>query len=256
MITAVLYVGQPVIRGTAWEPAIWERAMRAVQVFVLIIGLLSSSQMLFAIPISLVEVIIIAERTATLFGIHDKQEEDEAIESAWRLYRAEHPGTVLGQVAIGSDYPVSNLPALSTTLLTFFFMDSQTGLPDIGPAVTFVVYEANLNPLTPNVYTPLGISSDAAAQFALPYTVAGFEPLIRAHPFDAIGQPVFIGGEGGENVAVGFGVVINGVPEPSTILFVSSAILALGSFARARRTSPRAGTFHLKSGLTRFDNAR
>jgi len=107
--------------------------------------------------------------------------------------------------------------------LSFEYIDPATGLPATGPAVSSVVYEANLDPANPNDLVPIGTSSDNASNFAITWQSSGFEPMIEAIPYDASDDPIVIPGVDGENSAVGLNVALN-VPDSSP----TSLLLGLG----------------------------
>lgn len=157
---------------------------------------------------------------------------------AGQRYHIEQSGRI-GRTMLAGLSPVGRFGTGTSVSLTFDFIDPGTGQPNGGPAITCVEYAVNLDPETPSVFTPVGESSDAADGFAVPFTVTGYEPVIRATPFDASGDPIFIDGLDGQNVAVGYaGVIPPGVvPEPSTgwaMAPVMSTLIWL-----VRRRSPR-----------------
>lgn len=174
-------------------------------------------------------------RLGTVEGTYDFGQEHTLIEFAWQQYLQQQKNKVpavlfVGQAEIDGAYPSQVfLPPGTNTTLSFQFIDTTAGLPVAGPAVASVVYDANVDPKTPNVFVPIGTSTDAATHFSLSYTVSGEEPDIRATPYDSFGQPVFIDGVNGENVAVGSVVAL--VPEPS----ISLGLISGGAFLLKRR---------------------
>ena len=83
--------------------------------------------------------------------------------------------------------------------------------------MTSVFYEVNLDPDAPTTFVPIAISSDANTNFALPFTISGFEPLIRATTFGPLGLPIVITEQSGVNLALGTVVAIpTAIPEPDT----------------------------------------
>jgi hypothetical protein len=95
------------------------------------------------------------------------------------------------------------------------------------------MYEVNIDPFSDS-YLPLGTATDPKTNFAFSFTVTGFEPDIRATPFN-LGVPVFVRGVDGFNAAVG-DVVILPASEPSTILLLLGAGLAYIMATLKRRT--------------------
>ncbi|MBI3837757.1 MAG: PEP-CTERM sorting domain-containing protein [Planctomycetia bacterium] len=132
----------------------------------------------------------------------------------------------IGQAILKGQFPAAMLDPGTTGTLTFQYIDPTTSLPTAGPTVTEVDYSANLDPNNPSVYTPLGFSSDAGSNFALPYTMGLSEAEIRATPLGP-GGAIFIGGLGGFNVAEGYVAAI--VPEPAAwlLLGIGASLLAM-----------------------------
>jgi hypothetical protein len=141
---------------------------------------------------------------------------------------------LIGQPRIAGSYPYSSVADGQSTTVDFRFVDPNTLLPMASDVVTAVFYEVNLDPTTTD-FVPLGTSSDASTQFALPFVVTGFEPLIRAIPLDASGTPVFMVGVDGSNVAQG--LVLNfsiPVAEPPTFLSLLVGLAALAGLRRRK----------------------
>jgi hypothetical protein len=170
-----------------------------------------------------------ADRQSTKRGTSTPQQERERIRSAYFEYLAEQEGvpvSSVGQPSLANQFPVSDLAPGTTGLLTFQFIDPVTMFPVPGPAVASVLYEVNLDPDT-DLYLVIGSSSDTGSLFSVPFVVHGFEPDIRATPFDASGNPVFTPGLGGFNVAAGSVVNIPvPVPELSTGMLVLLSVIA------------------------------
>jgi hypothetical protein len=159
----------------------------------------------------------------------------------------------IGEVVLGGaqvDSNVADLASGATGDLAFQFVDPRTGLPVMGPPVSFVLYEA-INDVEPDStladYTVLGISEDPLSNFSLSFTAPppvslevstiGFESLIRATPFDSSGLPIRISGPEGENAAVGLLANVsptNVVPEPSTWMLLVTGALGM-TYRRLRR---------------------
>jgi len=152
----------------------------------------------------------------------------------------------LGQVAKDGAFPVETYVLAdlgSTERLTYFFVDSSTGLrTNPGFAVSSVEWDALLTPptLDPNALTealiqssltPLGISTDSANDFAFDFTLQGVEPLIIGFPLDAAGN--IITGEGTAGYAMN---VLT--PEPGTMALMALGVLGAAFLRkRMRRTS-------------------
>ena len=111
--------------------------------------------------------------------------------------------------------------------LSFEFINPATGVPTTGPAVSSVLYEANLDPSTPNVLVPIGTSSAFVSNFAITWQSSGFEPMIEAIPYDANGNPIVISGVDGENSAVGLNVALNAPDSSPTSVLLGLGIVGL-----------------------------
>ncbi len=167
----------------------------------------------------------------------------------WRLQRVLEGFNGVGLVAEAGNYPVTlYTPADlgSTKSVTYSFMDLATGNPTPPAfALSSVRYEALLDPsvLVGGTYTEseirqkltfLGTSSDAASNYALNFTLQGFEPIILGFPLDALGNEITGEGTAGftSNVAV--------VPVPAAVWLFSSGLLGLfglGSQKKYRRAT-------------------
>lgn len=172
------------------------------------------------------------------------REEKELIGRNWDEYnrqRKQEGKVSVGQVGINGFYPVYNygLSDLdSTVVLTYFFIDSSTGLLTT-PAfdVAAVRYEGLLEPPTLDKsqltwdlilenLVPLGTSTDLASNFALDFTLRGFEPIILGFPMDEAGNEIT--GEG----TAGFGSTVLVREPPTLLLFGMGAFVALVYFHR------------------------
>src|SRR5262249_47697897 len=96
----------------------------------------------------------------------------------------------LGGEGFSRDYPPAVLGFFfcSSFTLNYQWVDASTFQPVPNPltGITSVFYEEDVT----GTFTPIGISTDAATNFALSYTISGFEPLVRATPLDAFGSPI------------------------------------------------------------------
>ena len=128
---------------------------------------------------------------------------------------------------INSNYPASlPLEFGDTAIASFIWVDTTSGLPDVGPNIVGVHYDINLDPNTPNVYAALGDSFDSGSNFSLPFLMTSpYEPVIRAIPFDNSG-PIVILGVDDFNIAQGYAAGL--VPEPASwvLLGIGVAMLA------------------------------
>lgn len=148
----------------------------------------------------------------TLNGDYTIEQEVDMINANWDEYnrqKKEAGKSSVAQGAIGGIYPVTNYASAdlgTTKVLTYFFIDPNTGQRTT-PAfeVSAVRYEALLEPPTSDPceltealiranLTLLGTSTDAAHDFALNFTLQGFEPIILGFPLDAGGNEII--GEG------------------------------------------------------------
>ncbi len=140
--------------------------------------------------------------------------------------------------ACGGSFPVSRFGAGETCLLTFGFIDPSTGLPVVGPPISSVLYEVNLDPDTPDLFVPLGSSSDLESHFSFLYTVNGFEPLIRATAFDTFGNPVILTRNDGVHASSGIVTIIDAdaaAPGLMPLMGLGLAVMALLKFCPTRR---------------------
>jgi len=96
----------------------------------------------------------------------------------------------LGGEVFSRDYPAAvwDFYFGSSFTLNYQWVDASTFQPVPNPltGITSVFYEEDVT----GTFTPIGISTDAATNFALSYTISGFEPLVRATPLDAFGSPI------------------------------------------------------------------
>jgi hypothetical protein len=132
---------------------------------------------------------------------------------------------------------VASVAGSETCTLTLRFIDSSTGLPVTGPPIHSVLYEVNLDPSTPEIFLPLGLSFDAASNFSVPFIVNGFEPLVRVTAFDALNHQI-VGAADGSQVSTGYVVMI--APEPSATLLTLLALavsVRRGTMSRRRNRS-------------------
>lgn len=161
---------------------------------------------------------------------------------------------VIGRPLIAGLYQVSSFDTGTQTSVSFQFFDPTTSQPVLDvcggstttapvvpchPPVSSVAYSINTDPRI-DFFSTLGASSDAASNFALPFTVTGFEPMIRATPLDSAGRPIFIAGFDGTNVASGTVVNVSfDVPEPPAwpLIAVGFAVIAF-----VRRTASARAT--------------
>jgi hypothetical protein len=147
--------------------------------------------------------------------------------------------TVVGLAELNGQEPAALVTVGSINELTYMFVDPLTLEPTTGPAISSVFYEYSPTPDVPGSFTPLGTSTDAATDFALPYLALPTEEAIVAEPlFD--GNPVFIQGvDPSDNAAVGLVTALL-VPEPSTWAMMALGFACLGYAGYRRSRTPRA----------------
>lgn len=179
-------------------------------------------------------------RLGTLEGTYTLKEEDQLIKTAYMQYKQQQKNggfNLFGQAEINGAYPDVLLGTGANSVLTFQFVDSTNALPTAGPAVSAVLYQANLDPNNPSSLVTLGTSMDATSDFSLPFTLTGQEPLILATPEGPTGAPVVVSGVAGQNIAVGAAVALNAgtVPEASTESLLGMGLLVLLGVVPVRR---------------------
>ncbi len=172
------------------------------------------------------------------FDIQSIQKQEKAfIEEINGEYNSEEKLRRIGQVMLAGITPDPSLDEGATGLLTFQFVQAGTGLPDPGPAIGSVLYQALLDPDMPAVFTTIGESADAASDFAVSFTVEGFEPTILATPYDTSGNPIFLDGLDDLNVAQALlvDVPVEAVPEPSSISVAAAGVFGMAGLLQRRR---------------------
>jgi len=157
----------------------------------------------------------------------------------------------LGQASLNGTPNEVNLLRGTLATLTFDPFNPMTNTTFIDATIASVRYDAILDPILAPSYVLLGTSTNSGNHFALPWTVDGFEPLVRATPLNALGQPIVYPGVDGVNAATGFVAdpgsefdygYINAhaadyVPEPSCALLIATTATTL---TRHRRRMLRA----------------
>ncbi|MCB1725724.1 MAG: hypothetical protein KDJ39_18730 [Gammaproteobacteria bacterium] len=156
--------------------------------------------------------------------------------------------------ACNGDFPTARGGAGDTCLLTFRTVELATLLQVAGPEVFGVHYEVNLDPTTPDLFVPIGTSYDTASDFAMLFEIDGFEPLIRASPFDAAGNPVALTRRDGVFLSSASVILFDlplDVPEPMTFWLLAAGLMSLTGQMRVRaRGNPHATGLRLSPNTT------
>jgi len=179
----------------------------------------------------------------TALGNLTAEQEAEKIKAIDREYNNHKKQASVGGARknglVVAKYTLADLGSVET--LTYIPIDPTTGLRTQTPLpFTFssVRYDALLEPFTldadqlnetsirANLVT-IGVSSDAANDFAVPFILQGFEPMILAFPLDANGNEVT--GEFGLDGIAGSASNVLSTPEPTSTL----SLLALGTLGAA-----------------------
>jgi hypothetical protein len=159
--------------------------------------------------------------------------EAAAAAAAWAAYYAERNGVALaiGQAELNSVFPVTFATTGEHGSLTFAYINPVTLLPTTGPTVASVLYEQSQTPNVLSSFVTIGTSTNAGADFALPYTagltLGTVEQQILAIPYDSAGSPIVLPGVDGDNSAQGGLTILMSVPEPATLAVLASGLLAL-----------------------------
>jgi hypothetical protein len=185
----------------------------------------------------------------TALGNLTAAEEKEQIGQQWDRYnqqRRQASQTSVPQLQLNDTFPVFEYTSadLGTTLTAEFtwFNPFTSALTTPAFDVAGVMYGALLNPAQLNIaqlnllndaqwkaaimanMTPLGVSTNAANNFAMPFTLQGFEPIVLAFPLNNLGQDI----SGNLDARAAFvSTVFLGtpVPEPSTWSLMGAALL-------------------------------
>jgi hypothetical protein len=176
-------------------------------------------------------------RLNTFFGIWNRSQEDAYIQQCWGGIPVPTP---FGDAMLNGNSLVADLPLGTPSTLTFQFLDPATGTADRSIAIGSVVYLVNEDPTAPR-FLPVGLSSDAASNFAVSYTINGAEPMIEAIPFDGNGSPIVIPDANRGNAARGLVADINGqaAPEASTSILLGLGLMGVGMIRRRGRALTR-----------------
>jgi hypothetical protein len=214
--------------------------MRRFLIPVLACAACSSADLARAIPLSVYLAQSASYMTLSIRGYLSYTKETALLKSLSQEYLSEQSDggvSIVGQPLIGGSYPTAGLLPGATTTLAFDYVDTATGLPTGGPPISYVLYEASVDPGTPGSFVVLGSSSDAGSNFSLPFTATSLETMIEAIPYDSGGNPIVLTGLGGENVAVGLAMALNPqlVPEPSSWVLAALAGAVAAGFACIRR---------------------
>jgi len=143
------------------------------------------------------------------------------------------------QPAYNGHFPVADADPSLPGELTFHLYDVGTRLPLPLTGVHRVDYEANFDPAQPELFEPIGSSTDPASAFSVPFTVRGFEPMIVAFAYGADGALLPRPGTGELRAPFGVLVVFGPTPDiPIPSLPDSGTrlawLVALGSLAASR----------------------
>jgi hypothetical protein len=187
-------------------------------------------------------------RLDSFFGLLTQNEEDVALALLNNEHRRERelpplPVPPLRGQVFNNFQLIPHTQEGQLEILTYQLLDLITGLPASDPfGIAFVSYEANTDPSTPLTFIPVGTSADALNDFALSWIIAGFEPTIRATPFNAAGSPIeVISSITNDNVLVGTGLqTFTPIPEPSTLFLASTGLFSLLGVAAWRQKKKRA----------------
>ena len=169
-------------------------------------------------------------RQDTFLGLDTPPIEQFRIKILCKQFKDCHLGFSIGEATIDG-MELSTLDEGVSAMLNYRIVDAGTGTQQPYGAIAAVRYEVNADPST-NLFTPLGISTDLANNFALPFVVSGFEPQIIAYPLDSAGAPVeLFGFEGAE---VGVATAVNILPSVSATVPLGLAGLVAVRRRRAR----------------------
>jgi hypothetical protein len=169
-----------------------------------------------------------------------------AIQSVWAEHYAEAikvspptGGVILNYLkGFFVSAPVQTYDTLTSSELTFAFYNLNTMQPmppGSEPAIGSVVYE-ECTDFTTGSWTPIGSSTDAATDFALPVEFGDAVYAIEAVPFDTSGAPIVFTDPfpGGGNDAIG-NLDFIPVPDQTSTIALLGISLSLVGFAGRRR---------------------
>ncbi len=173
--------------------------------------------------------VIAGARSFTYTGEWTEDQEQAAIEQAWQQYKQQHQTKPkIGQNKSAGYYPTNRVPPGASTTLQFTWINPVTGAEIAPTDVDHVEYWVNTDPFNPGQFDYAGVSYDAGSLFSFTTTNIGFEPVFLSQPYGFNGQPIWITGVDGFNVAQG--IVTNLIPEPASL-----GVLALGGLPGLRR---------------------
>lgn len=161
-------------------------------------------------------------------GNIDRAERVKRINDAWADYINQQQGAfipIVGGAAYASNFPVSDVvPIGQTADLTFHWIDTASRQFTMGPEIARVDYFVSTDA---SIYDFFGSSSDAAFDFALPFTQNAVDSDVLAVPFDFQNNEIFIAGLDNQNVAPGYVTTVSPVPEPASVVLLTLGLLGV-----------------------------
>lgn len=196
-----------------------------------------------AITLTHLQSAIDAARAKSAARIWTPAEEAGAIKNFIEAYWESNPGTRTWSQWLFNDPPAGVtisgvLFSTGTVSLGYGSFDQnpddfQGSTPMVAYDLASVRYYSYADDPAAAVF--LGESFNIADNFRMTLNVSGFEPVIKAVPFDSQGNRIIVLDSNGENGADAFALILTPVPEPATWALMIGGFGFAGASLRRRR---------------------